>query len=198
MQKTLFNTPVISPLLKLCSRLGLKLVGWKTEGRPPTEKNFVLVAAPHESNIDLLLLLAIAFVLDFKLYWMGKDSLFKGPLGPIMRWMGGVSVDRSKANNLVEQMVRNFDEMSELVLTIPPEGTRSHVESWKTGFYHIAMGAKVPIALGFVDYKNKVGGFGPICYPCGDIDKDLENIQSFYRTKTGRTQLKEQRNPRPS
>lgn len=198
MQKTLFNTPVISPLLKLCSRLGLKLVGWKTEGRPPTEKNFVLVAAPHESNIDLLLLLAIAFALDFKLYWMGKDSLFKGPLGPIMRWMGGVSVDRSKANNLVEQMVRNFDEMSELVLTIPPEGTRSHVESWKTGFYHIAMGAKVPIALGFVDYKNKVGGFGPICYPCGDIDKDLENIQSFYRTKTGRTQLKEQRNPRPS
>jgi len=193
MQKNLFNTPLVSPLFKLLSIVGLKLVGWKTEGTPPQEKSFVLVAAPHESNYDLALLLAIGFVLDFKLYWMGKDSLFKGPLGPIMRWLGGVPVDRSKSNNLVDQMVRNFAEMDELVLTIPPGGTRSHVERWKTGFYYIAVGAEVPIALGFVDYKNKVGGFGPICYPCGDIDKDLKIIQNFYSTKTGRTQLKEQR-----
>ena len=198
MQRTLFTTPLVSPLLKLVARLGLKLVGWKAVGTPPVEKNFVLVAAPHESNFDLALLLAIAFVLEFKLYWMGKDTLFTGPLGPIMRWMGGISVNRSKTNNLVEQMVLNFDEMEELVLTVTPEGTRSHVDSWKTGFYHIALGAKVPIALGFVDYEKKRGGFGPICYPCGDIEKDLETIQSFYRTKTGRTQYKEQRRARTS
>jgi 1-acyl-sn-glycerol-3-phosphate acyltransferase len=193
MHRTLFNTPLVSPLLKLSSRLGLKLAGWKTEGKPPTEKSYVLVAAPHESNVDLVLLLAIAFVLDFKLYWMGKDSLFKGLLAPVMRWLGGVPVDRSKANNLVEQMVGQFEHNRELVLTVTPEGTRSQVDRWKTGFYHIARGANVPIALGFVDYKNKIGGFGPICYPCGDIDKDLENIQLFYSTKIGRTRLKEQR-----
>lgn len=193
MHRTLFNTPLVSPFLKLSSRLGLQLAGWKTEGKPPTEKNYVLVAAPHESNVDLVLLLAIAFVLDFKLYWMGKHSLFKGPLGPVMRWLGGVPVDRSKANNLVEQMVGQFEQINELVLTVTPEGTRSQVDRWKTGFYHIAQGANVPVALGFVDYKNKIGGFGPTCYPCGDIDKDLESIQNFYSTKIGRTRLKEQR-----
>ncbi len=193
MQRTLFNTPIISPLLKLLSRLGLKLVGWKTEGTAPVEKNFVLIAAPHESNIDLVLLLTFAFVLDFKLYWMGKDSLFKGPLGPIMRWCAGVPVDRSKANNLVDQMVEKFDEIGELVLTVPPEGTRSKVKRWKTGFYYIAVGAKVPIALGFLDYAKKTGGLGPICYPCGDIDKDLKTIQGFYDQKVGRAELKARR-----
>ncbi len=193
MQRTLFTTPLVSPLFKLISRLGLKLAGWKTEGKPPSEKNFVLVAAPHESNIDFILLLAIGFVLGFKLYWMGKNSLFKGPLGPITKWLGGVPVDRSKSNNLVDQMVNNFKTINGLILTIPPEGTRSHVERWKTGFYYIALGANVPIALGFLDYKRKVGGFGPICYPCGDIDKDLKKIQRFYSNIIGRTQLKEQR-----
>lgn len=193
MAKTIFNTPIVSPLLKLCSQLGLKLAGWKSEGKPPKENSYVLVAAPHESNVDLVLLLALAFVLDFKLFWMGKNSLFKGPFGPIMRWLAGVPVDRSKSNNLVDQMVCRFGEMEELVLTVPPEGTRSQVERWKSGFYYIALGAKVPIALGFLDYKHKVGGFGPICFPCGDYEKDLEQIQDFYRTKTGRTQLREQR-----
>ncbi len=190
MQRTLFTTPLVSPLLKLLSQLGLKLAGWKTEGEPPTEKNFVLVAAPHESNIDLALLLAIAFALDFKLYWMGKNSLFKGPLGPIMKWLAGVPVDRSKTNNLVDQMVDNFQTIDDLVLTIPPEGTRSEVKRWKTGFYYIALGAKVPIALGFLDYQRKTGGFGPICYPCGDIDKDLKKIQGFYSNIVGRNQLR--------
>ena len=190
MQRTLFTTPLVSPLLKLLSQLGLKLAGWKTEGEPPTEKNFVLVAAPHESNIDLALLLAIAFALDFKLYWMGKNSLFKGPLGPIMKWLAGVPVDRSKTNNLVDQMVDNFQTIDDLVLTIPPEGTRSEVKRWKTGFYYIALGAKVPIALGFLDYQRKTGGFGPICYPCGDIDKDLKKIQGFYSHIVGRNQLR--------
>ena len=193
MQRTLFTTPLVSPLLKLCSRLGLKLAGWEAKGKPPTEESYVLVAAPHESNIDLLVLLCIAFVLDFKLYWMGKDSLFKGPLGPIMRWLGGVPVDRSKTNNLVDQMVSNFETINGLVLTVTPEGTRSKVARWKTGFYHIAVGAKVPIATGFVDYENKVSGFGPTCYPCGDLEKDLAEIQGFYSTIVGYSDLKKKR-----
>ena len=193
MQRTLFTTPLVSPLLKLMSQIGLKLAGWSTSGTPPDEESYVLVAGPHESNIDLVLLLAIAFVLDFKLYWMGKDALFKGPLGPIMRWMGGVPVDRSKANNLVDQMVENFEVINGLVLTVTPEGTRSKVERWKTGFYHIAMGANVPVATGFVDYEKKVGGFGPTCYPSGDLDKDLAEIQGFYSTIVGRSRLKEKR-----
>jgi len=182
MQRTLFTTPLVSPLLKLVARLGLKLVGWKAVGTPPVEKNFVLVAAPHESNFDLALLLAIAFVLEFKLYWMGKDTLFTGPLGPIMRWMGGISVNRSKTNNLVEQMVLNFDEMEELVLTVTPEGTRSHVDSWKTGFYHVAKDCEMPIFLAQVDYRTKVSGVFHTYQLTDDKKKDIAAIQASYES----------------
>jgi len=166
--------------------LGLKLSGWKLDGQPPQEQKYVLIAVPHTSNWDFPITLAMAFRFGFELYWMGKDSLFKGPMGPLMKWMGGIPIDRSSTNNVVDQMVLEYNTSDRLVVAIPPEGTRSRVNQWKTGFYYIAVGAKVPIGLGYLDYQHKKGGFGPTFYPTGDLDKDLLEIREFYAGIAGR------------
>nr|WP_285903163.1 lysophospholipid acyltransferase family protein [Alkalimarinus sediminis] len=164
----------------------LKLIGWKLEGRPPTEPKYVLIAVPHTSNWDFPITLAMAFIFNFEIFWMGKDSLFKGWKGPVMRWMGGIAIDRSSSNNVVEQTIEAFNNNDRLVVTIPPEGTRSKVDKWKTGFYYIAVGAKVPIGLGYLDYKRKVGGFKPTYYPTGDADKDIAEMRKVYTGIAGK------------
>jgi len=179
-RRTVYNTPIVKQILTAISWAGLKLAGWKLTGQPPIEKKYVLIAVPHTSNWDFPITLAMAFLFKFDIFWMGKDSLFKGPAGPVMRWLGGIAVNRSASSNLVQQLVDAFNENDELVIAIPPEGTRSRVDKWKTGFYHIAHGANVPIALGFLDYQHKVGGFGPTFYPTGDVDKDIAEIRQFY------------------
>jgi 1-acyl-sn-glycerol-3-phosphate acyltransferase len=184
-RRTVYNTPIVKQILTAISWAGLKLAGWKLTGQPPIEKKYVLIAVPHTSNWDFPITLAMAFLFKFDIFWMGKDSLFKGPAGPIMRWLGGIAVNRSASSNLVQQLVDAFNENDELVIAIPPEGTRSRVDKWKTGFYHIAHGANVPIALGFLDYQRKVGGFGPTFYPTGDVDKDIAEIRQFYKGIAG-------------
>ncbi len=103
-----------------------------------------------------------------------------------MRWMGGIAIDRSSSNNVVEQTIEAFNNNDRLVVTIPPEGTRSKVDKWKTGFYYIAVGAKVPIGLGYLDYKRKVGGFKPTYYPTGDADKDIAEMRKVYTGIAGK------------
>lgn len=186
MQRTIYNTPVVSHIVKFISLACLKLRGWKLVGELPKERKYVMIAVPHTSNWDFPITLAMAFVFGFKIYWMGKASLFKGFRGPIMRWLGGISIDRSKANNIVQQMVEAFDRSTELTVAIPPEGTRSKVDKWKTGFYYIAEGAKVPIALAFLDYEHKKGGFLGTFYPTGDIEKDFAEIRLRYKGISGR------------
>lgn len=161
-------------------------MGWKIEGTPPTEKKYVMIAVPHTTNWDFPITLAICFLRGVNIYWMGKDSLFKGVLGPIMRWCGGISIDRSSTNNTVEQTIDAFNASNELVVTIPVEGTRSQVDRWRTGFYYIALGAKVPIGIGYLDYAKKVGGFGPTFYPTGEIDTDMGALKSFYQGVSGK------------
>ncbi len=185
MRRTVYNTPVIKQILTAVSWLGLKLAGWKLEGQPPPEKKYVLIAVPHTTNWDFPITLAMAFLFKFDIFWMGKDSLFKGAFGPVMRWLGGIPVNRSASSNLVQQTIDAFNANDKLVITIPPEGTRSRVEKWKTGFYYIAHGANVPIALGFLDYKRKVGGFLPTFYPTGNADKDIAEIRKFYANISG-------------
>ncbi len=97
-----------------------------------------------------------------------------------MRWMGGIPITRSSSNNVVAQTIEAFDKATNLIIAIPPEGTRSKVEKWKTGFYYIALGAKVPVALAFIDYKNKTGGFLAEFHPTGDIDKDMATMRTRY------------------
>lgn len=163
-----------------------KCLGWRSEGGPPASDKYVAIAAPHTSNWDFLFTLCLAFVYRLNPRIMMKDAWFFWPMGPFFRWLGAVPIDRSKSNNVVEQSIAAFQRCDELVLVVPPSGTRKRVMYWKTGFYHIATGAGVPIALGFLDYRRRVGGFGPTVRPTGNIDRDMDRIRSFYRGVTGK------------
>ena len=103
-------------------------------------------------------------------------------------WLGGIPVNRAQKNQIVHQSIQQFERFDELSLMVPPSGTRASVNKWKTGFYYIAHGANVPIVLGFLDYQRKVGGLGPLFYPTGDYQTDMEEIKTFYSTISGRYQ----------
>jgi 1-acyl-sn-glycerol-3-phosphate acyltransferase len=186
MRYTLFDTPVISPLIRGLAFYFLKVFGWRLEGRLPDVNKLVVIAAPHTSNWDLPVLLSLAFALGVKASWLGKHTLFRRPFGFLFRWMGGIPVYRSASKNMVAQSVEMFRNSEKLILTIPPEGTRSKVSYWKSGFYYIALGAEVPIAMAFIDYKRKTSGVGPTLYPTGDIEADMEVIRNFYANVTAK------------
>ncbi len=185
LKSTLFVTPVICTLFRYLSVIVLMLIGWRTVGGKPTLDKYIVVAAPHTSNWDFVLFLLLGFKLGYNTHWMGKDALFRFPIKRLMIWLGGIPIDRSKNNNVVEQMADYFSSVDELSVIIPPEGTRSKTVRWKTGFYHIAVAAKVPLVLGYIDSSTKTLGFGPIYHPTGEIDNDLENIKAFYNDKVG-------------
>ncbi len=188
MQHTLFDTPVVNKLLRGLSRAILRLLGWQVQGSlPPEAAKCVLIAAPHTSNWDLPFTLMVAFCLRLRIYWMGKASLFRGPFGPVMRWLGGVAVDRSKSNNLVAAAAAAIVAApGPLQLVVPPEGTRGKTRHWKTGFYFIALQAQVPIVLAYMDYARKVSGLGPVFVPTGDVEADMTEIKRFYAGIRGR------------
>ena len=190
MNTTIFDTPVVRPIVRWISIVFLWLNGWKTTGRLPDTPKFVLIAAPHTSNWDLPYMLFTAFKLKANIYWMGKDAIFSWPLGPFFRWLGGIPIDRSQTNDVVAQSIEQFQNNKSRILTVPPAGTRKRVLNWKTGFYHIANGAGVPIALGFLDYKRKVGGIGKVIQPTGDIEQDMKIIRTFYQDVSGKYPLK--------
>lgn len=183
MRATIFTTPILKTIFKYIARVILFLVGWKTVGEVPVKKRFVLIGAPHTSNWDFILMLLIVLDKGVAVHWMGKDSLFPWPFKGFMQWLGGIAVDRSQANNTVEQVATHFSQHQELIIIIPPEGTRSKASRWKTGFYYIAETAQVPIVLGFIDAAKKEVGIGPEFQTTGDIDVDLPEIQAFYKTK---------------
>lgn len=186
MHTTVFDTPIVRDIFRLISVVYLRVFGWRVEGELPSHPCYVVIAAPHTSNWDMPITLFMAFALRIKVYWMGKDTLFRWPFGRIMRWLGGIAIDRSKTHNVVEQTVEAFAGQNHLVMVIPPEGTRKQVRYWKTGFYHIACGANVSIVLGYLDYRRKAGGIGPIVWPTGNIEADMQNIQGFYATVSGK------------
>jgi len=183
---TIFDTPVLRTLVRCFSIFFLKIAGWRAQGPFPALPKFVLVAAPHTSNWDLPYALFIVFAIRGKIYWLGKDSLFRRPFERFFKWLGGISIDRSKSKNVVAQSIQQFHEHETLILTIAPAGTRKRVKKWKTGFYHIATGANIPLVLGFLDYRRKVGGVGPVVYPTGDMESDMKKIRAFYDTITGK------------
>lgn len=164
----------------------LRLFGWRAEGSLDDLPKCVLVVAPHTSNWDFPVMLALAIALRIKATWMGKHTLFRPPYGWLMRWLGGLPIDRGARHNVVEQAVESFQTRDRLVLAVLPEGTRKRTPYWKSGFYHIAMGAKVPIALGYADYRRKVGGIGRVIVPSGDADADMALIRDFYTGVTGK------------
>jgi 1-acyl-sn-glycerol-3-phosphate acyltransferase len=154
---------------------------------PPGLSKCVLIAAPHTSNWDFVYLLLASFALRLNIYWMGKASLFSGPFGPVMRWLGGIAVNREESGNLVAASVAALKNAEGPVqLVVPPEGTRSRVRRWKTGFYYIAVGAELPILPAYLDFGQRRLGLGPVFHPTGDIERDMPQIQAFYAPMQGK------------
>jgi len=188
MHRTIFTTPLVNTLLRGFSLAYLKLAGWTAEGAlPPHAAKSVLIAAPHTSNWDLPYTLMIAFALRLNVYWMGKSSLFRFPFGGVMRWLGGIAVNREQSTNLVAAAAAAIrDADGPLQLVVPPEGTRSKTRYWKTGFYYIALEAGVPIVMAYMDYQRKRSGLGPLLIPTGDIDADMQTVKAFYAPIKGK------------
>lgn len=186
---TIHETIFMKDLMRRLALILFKLQGWKTAGRKPAILRYVIIAAPHTSNWDFIYTLCLAFIFRLNPVIMMKDAWFYGPLGPIFRWLGALAIDRSRANNVVTQSIEKFKQHEELILVVPPSGTRKRVLSWKTGFYHIAHGAGVPIVLGFLDYRRKVGGFGPTFQTTGDMTADMAYILKFYQGISGKHPL---------
>lgn len=165
----------------------LKLFGWKVvSGVPEGLSKAVVVMAPHTSNWDFLIGRLSFMTQKKKVYLMIKKESFFFPLGMVLRALGGIPVDRSNSQSAVKSVTRHFEEAETLFLVITPEGTRKRVNRWKKGYYFIAMNAKVPLICGYLDYKKKEGGLGPVIYPSGDYDKDFKIIEDFYRGKHAR------------
>ena len=183
MHLTIFYTPVIRDLLRFVSWIYLKCIGWTYHGAPPKETKYIVLAGPHTSNWDFPLMISMASLIGAKAYWMGKKNIFVFGLGWFFKWMGGIPIDRSKSNDLVSQMVAHFENADELCVLIPPEGTRRRREKWKTGFYHIAKQANLPMVLSYIDYKKKTGGFAEVYWPTDDLEADMRYIQNFYAEK---------------
>ncbi len=176
--------------------------GWSFEGQVPPTRKFIILAAPHTSNWDLPAMLCLAWTLGLRLRWMGKHTLFRWPLGPLMRWMGGLPIDRRAAHGVVQEVVAAFQNQDELELVIPPEGTRGRAEYWKSGFYHIALAAHVPIVLGRLDWATHIGSLSEPFYPTGDVRADMDFIRAHYAGVTalhpdrfGPIRLKEEDRP---
>ena len=186
MQMTIFTTPVIKTIFRWLALLILKLKGWKITGERPAIKKYVMIAAPHTTNWDFFYGLLMILYFKSEVHWMGKKQIFRFPFGWLMKWFGGVPVDRSRSNNLVQAVVDEFNKSESLVITVPPEGSRSKVDSWKTGFYYIAAGAGVPILLAFLDYDKKTGGYGTLFMPTNDIESDMIKIRGFYKDIRGK------------
>lgn len=171
---------------KILSKAVLRLFGWRVSGVAPDLDQCVVIAVPHTSNWDFIWMKLMAWSLDWDINWLGKHTLFTGPTGPIMRWWGGVPVDRRAKGDLVSQVVARFAAGEQLMLAIPAEGTRSRSDTWRSGFYYIAKGAGVPVVLSFLDYGTRTGGVGPQVQPSDDMVADMNQIRAFYAGKHGK------------
>jgi 1-acyl-sn-glycerol-3-phosphate acyltransferase len=154
--------------------------GWRVEGAFPDIPRMVLIVAPHTSNWDFLTGTWVKLAMRMGARFVGKHTLFRGPLGVLMRWLGGVPVDRTNAAGFVEQTARVLRKSERMTLVLAPEGTRKYTDRWKSGFYRIAVAAGVPIVLAGFDYPRKVIVFGPTIEPTGDYERDLALIQSHF------------------
>ncbi len=180
---TIRNTS--GPLRAFVGRSCLRLLGWKLEGTPIDAPKYVLVAAPHTTNMDLFYMLFTTMALRIPATWMMKDTAFWWPVGSLWRKLGGIPINRRAATNVVNQVLSIFSSRDHLALLIAPEGTRKAVKFWKLGFYWMAMGAGVPIAPGYIDHRNKIIGVGQPIPLTGDLEKDFQAIREIFEEKTG-------------
>lgn len=161
-------------------RLVMWLAGWRVEGEVPPANKMIVIAAPHTSNWDLIFLLGAAFTLNLSINWLGKDSLFRGPLGLILRFTGGIPIDRSRSNNMVSNLAQDIRDGDGCAIVVPPSGTRGYTEYWKSGFYWIAKEADIPLVCGYLDYARKVAGLGLSFVPSDSVKADMDRLRAFY------------------
>lgn len=161
-------------------RTMLRALGWRIGPGLPDLGKAVITAAPHSSNWDFFVGIALVFALRLDVRFIAKMELFRGPLGPLMRWLGGLPVNRKRPVGVVEQTVAMFADRETLLLAVAPEGTRKPVDRWKSGFHRIAVAAGVPIVPGYFDNRRKVVGFGAPFHPTGDAEADIAALRAFY------------------
>ncbi|GAA5212697.1 1-acyl-sn-glycerol-3-phosphate acyltransferase [Microbacterium kyungheense] len=172
-------------LRRLVSRLYWAISRWTLRSEPAPARPSVLIGAPHTSNWDFVLMLAIAWRLGIDVRWLGKSSLFAGWRGPIMRGLGGIPVDRADPSRVVGEVVARIRAGEVFGLVVTPDGTRGAHEYWKSGFYRIARETGMPVTLGYVDRRTMTTGLGPTIELTGDVSADMERIRAFYADKSG-------------
>ena len=186
MRVTLYNTPVVTPLLTLLARIFLCTCGWRICGQPPKVPRYILVAAPHTSRWDFILAMSVSLCCQTHCHWLANSRLFWGPMGVIMRWLAAIPVNQQRKSSMVSQTVCAYKQLRQLGIMICPEGGRNKNERWHTGFYHIAKNAEIPIILGYLDFNKKEGGFGPVIKPSDNMSKDFAEIEAFYANIYGK------------
>ncbi len=186
MRYTLFSTPLLSPALRVLSKIILKLIRWCVDGSLPTDqKKYVLIVAPHTSNWDFFLFVLTVSVLGLQPSVLIKDTIFIGPLGWFLRYCGAIPVNRRQAGSLVTYISGIYAEREEFVLIITPEGTRSPNANWKRGFHHVARAAEVPILVVYVDSSLRTIGIEGLMEPSEDVDGDIQKLKTFFDGKKG-------------
>jgi 1-acyl-sn-glycerol-3-phosphate acyltransferase len=176
------RTSLLSRLVRRAVLALYRWKGWRFDPGPDLPRRCVIAGAPHTSNWDFVFFLGATGELGRRARFMGKRSLFHWPLRRFMYDMGGIAVDRSKRGNYVEDVAAEFARSSDMALVVAPEGTRGEIARWRSGFYHIALEARVPIVPAWVDHGSMRGGLGPAIMPSGDFAADLKLIASFYRS----------------
>ena len=186
MRYTLFSTPLLSPTLRVLSKIILKIIRWRVDGSLPTDqKKYVLIVAPHTSNWDFFLFVLTVSVLGLQPSVLIKDTIFIGPLGWFLRYCGAIPVNRRQAGSLVTYISGIYEEREEFVLIITPEGTRSPNANWKRGFHHVARAAEVPILVVYVDSAVRTIGIEGLMEPSKDVDGDIQKLKTFFDGKKG-------------
>jgi 1-acyl-sn-glycerol-3-phosphate acyltransferase len=176
---------VIFPLMKWLSEKYILWRGWTIEGTKPTVKKAVFIGAPHTSNWDFFLFMAVIHHFDIQVKFLIKDGVMKWPLSVLLAHLGAIPVDRSSSHDLIDGVVASFDQHDEMMLLVAPEGTRSRSDHWKSGFWRMADAANVPVILSFIDGETKRTGLGPTLSVDGDPAAFMEQAGRFYADKHG-------------
>ncbi len=164
----------------------LRMMRWSIGGEVPNVRQFVAIGAPHTTNWDFVIGMAALLAMGIRVHWLGKHSIFKWPITYIWRWLGGQPVDRSQATGVVDQVVELFKRHEKFILGLSPEGTRRQIAKWKTGFYHVATRATVPLLPVFFDFKNRTLLLNPLFYPTGDLNRDMRRLLDLFRPVQGK------------
>ena len=174
------------PLLQKFGAFALRVWGWQIVGEMPSLPKFIIIVAPHTSNWDFPLGVAAMFSLDLRIHWFGKDSLFRSPLGWAFRMIDGRPIRRESSEGVVAEVASIVRSEEQFLLALAPEGTRQHVAAWRSGFYHIAVEAGVPIVPVWFDWSTQRIGLEPPFYPTGDAHADIATLRSLYRAEMAR------------